>query len=452
MTDQKMIDYINQQIQQGIDKEKIKKTLLDTGWEEKDVNKAFDSLASPDTKPSSPKVEDFVIPSRKSKIPLIAAIVLGSILIGGSAYGYFYYNQIPEVVMEKMSEKMSEIKSLEYIGEIKTEFKISDQAMSSLGMEAEEQSGNSTISFSGASDVTDLNNPKAIFRFDIEANELDQSFGMEIRTIGKTFYLNLASLPDLGFIDLNFLKDQWIKFNIEEIAEQFELEEELEEIEIEIEKEIEEELSPEQIEQLRKVVAQIKIFEITEKLSNEKIEEVNSRHYKYTIIKDNLVQFITEINKITESEPLSEEELKEFKESLALIESIEGEIWIGKKDSFLQKITFNVNIKETEQNKTEGKVAVSIQFKNHNKPIQIEVPSPVKTFDEVLEELFNQEPQIPMSYDEDYDWNLDTDADGLSDELEKMYGTDPSKIDTDGDGYSDSEEVEAGYDPLNPNG
>ncbi len=446
MTDQKMIDYINQQIQQGIDKEKIKKTLLDTGWEEKDVNKAFDSLASPDTEPSSPKVEDFVVPSRKSKLPLITAIVLGLALIGSSIYGYFYYFQSPEKVMQRMSEKMSEIKSLEYIGEIKTEFKISDQAMSSLGIEPGEQSKNVTINFSGASDVNDLNNPKAIFRFDIEANELDQSFGMEIRTIGKTFYLNLASLPDLGFIDLNFLKDQWIKFNIEEIAEQFESEE------LEEELEIEEELSPEQIEQLREVVAQIKIFEITEKLSNEKIEEVNSRHYKYTIIKDNLVQFITEINKITESEPLSGEELKEFEESLASIESIEGEIWISKKDSFLQKITFNVNIKETEQTKAEGRIAASLQFKNHNKPIQIEAPSPVKTFNEVFEELFNQELQIPMSYDEDYEWDLDTDADGLPDELEKVYGTDPSKIDTDGDGYSDSEEIETGHDPLNPNG
>ena len=45
---------------------------------------------------------------------------------------------------------------------------------------------------------------------------------------------------------------------------------------------------------------------------------------------------------------------------------------------------------------------------------------------------------------------LDSDQDGLSDEEEKMYGTDPYNADTDGDGYTDGAEVRAGYDPLKP--
>ena len=45
---------------------------------------------------------------------------------------------------------------------------------------------------------------------------------------------------------------------------------------------------------------------------------------------------------------------------------------------------------------------------------------------------------------------LDSDQDGLSDEEEKMYGTDSENRDTDGDGYSDGTEVKSGYDPLKP--
>lgn len=45
---------------------------------------------------------------------------------------------------------------------------------------------------------------------------------------------------------------------------------------------------------------------------------------------------------------------------------------------------------------------------------------------------------------------LDSDQDGLSDEEEKTYGTDPKSRDTDGDSYSDGAEVKSGYDPKKP--
>jgi Bacterial TSP3 repeat len=44
----------------------------------------------------------------------------------------------------------------------------------------------------------------------------------------------------------------------------------------------------------------------------------------------------------------------------------------------------------------------------------------------------------------------DNDQDGLTNEEEKAYGTDPENSDTDGDGYSDKVEIESGYDPLKP--
>ncbi len=42
---------------------------------------------------------------------------------------------------------------------------------------------------------------------------------------------------------------------------------------------------------------------------------------------------------------------------------------------------------------------------------------------------------------------IDTDGDGLSDQRETIYGTDPTKIDTDGDGFQDEQEIQRGYDP-----
>ncbi|MFZ5982240.1 MAG: hypothetical protein ACOYS2_01530 [Patescibacteria group bacterium] len=45
---------------------------------------------------------------------------------------------------------------------------------------------------------------------------------------------------------------------------------------------------------------------------------------------------------------------------------------------------------------------------------------------------------------------LDGDQDGISDEEEGAYGTDPRKKDTDNDGYSDGVEIKSGYNPLKP--
>lgn len=45
---------------------------------------------------------------------------------------------------------------------------------------------------------------------------------------------------------------------------------------------------------------------------------------------------------------------------------------------------------------------------------------------------------------------VDSDQDGLSNEEERLYKTDPQKRDTDGDSYSDGVEVRSGYDPLKP--
>ncbi|MBI2551065.1 calcium-binding protein [Candidatus Uhrbacteria bacterium] len=62
-----------------------------------------------------------------------------------------------------------------------------------------------------------------------------------------------------------------------------------------------------------------------------------------------------------------------------------------------------------------------------------------------------------MSYDDSYygdgeyaGESIDTDGDGLSDESESFYGTNPTLSDTDGDGYDDLTEIVNGYNPNGP--
>ncbi|MFZ2970642.1 MAG: Ig-like domain-containing protein, partial [Minisyncoccia bacterium] len=45
---------------------------------------------------------------------------------------------------------------------------------------------------------------------------------------------------------------------------------------------------------------------------------------------------------------------------------------------------------------------------------------------------------------------IDSDGDGLSDDMESLLGTDPNKMDSDGDSYNDGDEIRTGHDPLGP--
>ena len=46
MINQQILDYIKQQLQQGVSREQIKSSLMTNGWSESDINEAFTSLSN----------------------------------------------------------------------------------------------------------------------------------------------------------------------------------------------------------------------------------------------------------------------------------------------------------------------------------------------------------------------------------------------------------------------
>lgn len=109
------------------------------------------------------------------------------------------------------------------------------------------------------------------------------------------------------------------------------------------------------------------------------------------------------------------------------------------------------------------------QLKSEKKPS----PSPVNSVNKppanvnflINQPLINQPLNRPTVLDSDHDGltdeeeklygtdslKVDTDGDGLTDRDEaKVFKTDPTNSDTDGDGYLDGQEIRAGYDPKGP--
>jgi len=98
-----------------------------------------------------------------------------------------------------------------------------------------------------------------------------------------------------------------------------------------------------------------------------------------------------------------------------------------------------------------------------NSALNVGSQMPVNANQAAVNQNINQAPPAPVDTDRDglndeeegmYGTNpneVDTDLDGLTDRDEvKVFKTDPNNSDTDGDTYLDGEEIRGGYDPKGP--
>lgn len=80
-----MLDYIKQQMQQGVSQEQIKNSLIATGWQQQDIDEGLNSLATQGT--PSPSVAAPVAPTpTNSTWKIVLGVVIGVAILGGGAY------------------------------------------------------------------------------------------------------------------------------------------------------------------------------------------------------------------------------------------------------------------------------------------------------------------------------------------------------------------------------
>lgn len=322
---------------------------------------------------------------KSQKKNLIILVLGGLLVIVCFALGYFFYIQTtPEKVLEKMESALKKVKTYEFDGEMKAKITI---PKFSLDEKAPATKTGFTLSanFQGKADLQDEENPKTAFSLEITfipttPNEFIQdSLTLrieEMRMINEITYLKLGNLPKLEFIDLSFLSNQWIKIDPKSLEEKLGVEKS--------------KLPPEEIKKIEKIIKEAKVLKITKKLPDEKIGGIATYHYKFLIDKEALKKLMIEVESSLQHQKLTEKEIAHIEKGFEGVEVIEGEIWIGKKSYLPYKITLLIKIKETKENQMEGEFNMTIFLKNYNKPVEIQVPSPVKSIEEVMEEILQQ--------------------------------------------------------------
>ncbi len=476
-----MLDYVKQQQEQGVSDSDIKQALRKAGWQAQDVESAFKPSESTSFQPShtTQVAPESILNSAKPVMPqkniiiLIIASVVALGLIAGGVWAYYYFFQSPDQMIGRMMEKMSEVRTGEYTlkvnGQIKGDIPLGPSMMLAEPS-AEPQELNFNLTLSGVSDMRDLSNLKAGGSFVAQGQApgmdvMDISF--ETRVIGDVSYFKINSLPDMPMLNISSLMNTWIKFDPQEIGDQLGFNpQQMEEMENELQPELAgHKLTDEQIEDIGQLIYNEKLFKVVENLGSEKVNGVNCYHYLVTINKAVLPEIILEIGQIVD-QPLEAYQEADMRQDLAEINFPDFEIWIGKSDKYLHRLAFQYQRQEPE-NEIMFDIKAEMTMSQHNQEVTIQAPTESKSIQEVMEVMMQEmmggmEGSMNMLPGTTTDpglaptdlpptainTELDTDNDGLPDELEAYYGTDINNPDTDNDGYTDGQEVQNGYNPA----
>lgn len=406
----------------------------------------------------------------KKKNRLILLITAAIVVVVGGFFVCRAYAQSPERIIKKMFINLSNVKTWQYSGEIKTEGNLGDsltnQADLSLmiPLNQNKKVSQTVINFGGLVDIQKINDPKVLLALDVKTDALtstDVSFGLESRFINQIIYTKLSAVPYLGFFDLSSLKDQWLKVDAKTLKQQTNFSKSKKESANNQENG---QLSLEQMIQLKTAIQRANIIKITDRLPDVRMDKTidgsDNYQYQFVLNPEGIKLFLVEFAKIVEDEELNSIEVDEmYEEIYGKNELLAGKLLIGKKDLLPRRISFDLITKTADKTKVLWKTSQTVSFSNFNQSVQIEVPTSTKTMEEVFGE-FSSMLSSSLKNDNlsnigesvlstDPRANIDSDGDGLSDLGEDLLGTDPNQADTDGDGFADGEELEKGY---NPNG
>ena len=172
MKNQELVNYIKQQLDQGVSKEEVTDKLVSKGgWDKQDVDEAFISIFPPTPEPKpepeiiAPQPMEIKPKKGSNKFLMVATVMISLLLIGGGAFGYFYQKQkaeSPEEVFQKMLLQLNDLKSLEFEGTLQLEADTIDySSIEDFGIIPDEstlprKTTHSLIDFSGGIDGYNL--------------------------------------------------------------------------------------------------------------------------------------------------------------------------------------------------------------------------------------------------------------------------------------------------------
>lgn len=395
MLNQDLLNYIRESLNQGFSKDEIRDTLLNVGWRMDDIAEVFGHIGASD---NAQVVMNSLLFSKK-KMAVLASVLAVFLFTGSSVFaGYYYYKTMPARTIQKMGDHMNEIKTFHYSANLNFSGRDADVKV------------DTEIKLGGAADILDENNIKSYsdITFSSKAfsndngasgNENNIFLGIFHKKIDNANYLKLEVLQEgndeeiLSFLKSAKIDGKWVEISAKDLEEFADVPPVGQSSGIESAGAEDPQPLPvdqlKTIEKLKDIFQKHELFDTNEYLGSETMQDgAETRHIKFTANKEELKKFLVEaaaeLGNSVSQYGAEEDYKKELKESVGALEMAEGDIWVGKDDSFLHKIEIKVKMKDET---SEGDFNFSLEFFDINKPVDVEVPADAMPIMDVLKNV-----------------------------------------------------------------
>lgn len=383
--DKELINYISRGRGAGVLDDELRDVLLDAGWPLEEVNQALVLAGShlPIINSGSLPIEtSFEWTSGHRRVFLVVVIAISMVLIGaiGVFARQFYLDRhSPERVTIDVLKTVSGISGFDYDGslELNVNYQSSVVGNSTSSVELPNTMINeiatTTVAFSGRVFTPEAGRPSFSWQGRVNVDRLNNDIfkaDVEFRLIEDALYVFLSDVSRLPLLDLSSLVGFWLSITPADMAN-FDVGSSITAP------------SANQLLGWRNAIAQSKSFRLVERLGEEKINNINTVKYSFSLNLVDAKKLLDRLSTIPGSEGWSGQV-----DTLSDQDVIVGEVWIGKADNLPYKVSVQADLKGGNiEDETGGHVDLVINFNQFNGGLSVVAPTGHRSLSGLMESL-----------------------------------------------------------------
>lgn len=427
MINDQLLRYIRHQLSLSATTETISNNLKSQGWTDEDLAEAFHAIgpaagapapvsaAAPQSSPVSspmpsmtpnavplqaqaaqpvfstlppatmfPPVDSFK-PAHKNRkvVSLVLALIL-IIIAGGGAYAYYSgaFVSLSSLTSGAM-DKARSVTSVKYDVTLNVDIAEAEDVVAGLMPILGSSATKFRLTVTGATDMADTENPKNSSVISLNLGSISSQ--AEMRLVENMFYAKLAKAPAFGILPIPMVssyENKWFSVPYNKstpgvLSNPFSAPSDLSD---------DEKITPAQKERLYQIAKSARLIRQTAKLSSEEIGGESSHHFGFDLDREGIISYLDSLKEYVNQVGKNDSELSvfdptDFGEELDKIKDFQGEIWIGKNDKLVHKITASFAVLSDPAKDEKIKLNLAAIFSDYNQPVSIVAPKDSVPFD-----------------------------------------------------------------------